>query len=99
MLLGITKASLKSRQLLSAASFQDTTTHRHPGETAARVPRLTICAASRKNVIMGHIIPAGTGFRAIIARRKSARWWTIPDETGKLRKQPNTRKKKTRCSI
>jgi len=59
MLLGITKAALSTESFISAASFQETT----------RV--LTDAAASRKrddlrglkeNVIMGHLIPAGTGF-------------------------------------
>ncbi|RJP28897.1 MAG: DNA-directed RNA polymerase subunit beta' [Candidatus Omnitrophota bacterium] len=60
LLLGITKASLTTESFISAASFQETT----------RV--LTDAAASGKkddlfglkeNVIVGHLIPAGTGFR------------------------------------
>ncbi len=61
LLLGITKASLTTESFISAASFQETT----------RV--LTEAAASGKhdelfglkeNVIVGHLIPAGTGFRS-----------------------------------
>ncbi|MBI4115449.1 MAG: DNA-directed RNA polymerase subunit beta' [Candidatus Omnitrophica bacterium] len=60
ILLGITKASLSTESFISAASFQETT--RVLTEAAAagkRDPLLSL----KENVIMGHLIPAGTGFR------------------------------------
>jgi len=59
VLLGITKASLETESFLSAASFQDTTRVLTEAATRARVDYLH---GFKENVIMGHIIPAGTGF-------------------------------------
>jgi len=59
VLLGITKASLETESFLSAASFQDTTRVLTEAATRARVDYLR---GFKENVIMGHIIPAGTGF-------------------------------------
>ena len=59
VLLGITKASLETDSFLSAASFQDTT--RVLTEAATRV-QVDYLRGFKENVIMGHIIPAGTGF-------------------------------------
>ena len=59
VLLGITKASLDSESFLSAASFQDTTRVLTEAATMSRVDYLH---GFKENVIMGHIIPAGTGF-------------------------------------
>ncbi|HTD88666.1 MAG TPA: DNA-directed RNA polymerase subunit beta', partial [Candidatus Binatia bacterium] len=59
VLLGITKASLETESFLSAASFQDTTRVLTEAATMARVDYLR---GFKENVIMGHIIPAGTGF-------------------------------------
>jgi DNA-directed RNA polymerase subunit beta' len=61
VLLGITKASLETESFLSAASFQDTTRVLTEAATRARVDYLR---GFKENVIMGHIIPAGTGFNA-----------------------------------
>src|SRR5688572_33328487 len=61
VLLGITKASLETESFLSAASFQDTTRVLTEAATMARVDYLR---GFKENVIMGHIIPAGTGFNA-----------------------------------
>jgi DNA-directed RNA polymerase subunit beta' len=58
-LLGITKASLATESFLSAASFQDTTRVLTEAATRARVDYLR---GFKENVIMGHIIPAGTGY-------------------------------------
>jgi len=60
MLLGITKASLGTESFISAASFQETTrvlTH------AAATGRTDVLLGFKENVIMGHLIPAGTGFK------------------------------------
>ena len=59
VLLGITKASLETESFLSAASFQDTTRVLTEAATMGKVDRLR---GFKENVIMGHIIPAGTGF-------------------------------------
>ena len=59
VLLGITKASLETDSFLSAASFQDTT--RVLTEAATR-SKMDYLRGFKENVIMGHIIPAGTGF-------------------------------------
>jgi DNA-directed RNA polymerase subunit beta' len=59
VLLGITKASLETESFLSAASFQDTTRVLTEAATRAKVDYLR---GFKENVIMGHIIPAGTGY-------------------------------------
>jgi DNA-directed RNA polymerase subunit beta' len=59
VLLGITKASLETDSFLSAASFQDTT---RVLTEAATMGKVDFLAGFKENVIMGHIIPAGTGF-------------------------------------
>ncbi len=59
VLLGITKASLETDSFISAASFQDTTRVLTEAATLGRVDRLR---GFKENVIMGHLIPAGTGF-------------------------------------
>ena len=59
VLLGITKASLETESFLSAASFQDTTRVLTEAATLCKVDYLR---GFKENVIMGHIIPAGTGF-------------------------------------
>ena len=59
VLLGITKASLETESFLSAASFQDTT---RVLTEAATLGKSDALRGFKENVIMGHIIPAGTGF-------------------------------------
>ena len=59
VLLGITKASLETESFISAASFQDTTRVLTEAATMGKIDRLT---GFKENVIMGHLIPAGTGF-------------------------------------
>jgi DNA-directed RNA polymerase subunit beta' len=59
VLLGITKASLETESFLSAASFQDTTRVLTEAATRAKVDYLR---GFKENVIMGHIIPAGSGY-------------------------------------
>jgi DNA-directed RNA polymerase subunit beta' len=61
VLLGITKASLETDSFISAASFQDTTRVLTEAATFGRVDTLR---GFKENVIMGHLIPAGTGFPA-----------------------------------
>jgi DNA-directed RNA polymerase subunit beta' len=59
VLLGITKASLETDSFISAASFQDTTRVLTEAATLGKVDTLR---GFKENVIMGHLIPAGTGF-------------------------------------
>jgi len=59
LLLGITKASLTTESFISAASFQETT--RVLTEAAASGKRDDLFGL-KENVIVGHLIPAGTGF-------------------------------------
>jgi DNA-directed RNA polymerase subunit beta' len=60
MLLGITKASLQSESFLSAASFQETTKVLTEASLAGRVDPLL---GLKENVVLGHLVPAGTGFK------------------------------------
>ncbi|MDI6758081.1 MAG: DNA-directed RNA polymerase subunit beta' [Candidatus Omnitrophota bacterium] len=61
LLLGITKASLATESFISAASFQETT--RVLTEAAASGKQDELFGL-KENVIVGHLIPAGTGFSA-----------------------------------
>ena len=60
LLLGITKAALQSRSFISAASFQETTKVLTEAALAGKVDYLV---GLKENVILGHLIPAGTGFK------------------------------------
>jgi DNA-directed RNA polymerase subunit beta' len=59
-LLGITKAAVQSDSFISAASFQETTKVLTEAALAGKVDRLV---GLKENVILGHLVPAGTGFR------------------------------------
>jgi len=61
ILLGITKASLETESFISAASFQETTRVLTDASTLGKVDLLK---GFKENVIMGHLIPAGTGLPA-----------------------------------
>jgi DNA-directed RNA polymerase subunit beta' len=58
-LLGITKAAVSSESFISAASFQETTKVLTEAALGGRVDELV---GLKENVILGHLIPAGTGF-------------------------------------
>ena len=58
VLLGITKASLQTRSFISAASFQETTRVLTEAAVSGRVDSLI---GLKENVIVGRLIPAGTG--------------------------------------
>ncbi len=58
LLLGITKASLTTESFISAASFQETTRVLADASIEGKMDRLL---GLKENVIMGHLIPAGTG--------------------------------------
>ena len=60
LLLGITKASLQSESFIAAASFQETTKVLTAASLSAKIDRLR---GLKENVILGHLIPAGTAFK------------------------------------
>ncbi|MEK6616914.1 MAG: DNA-directed RNA polymerase subunit beta' [Bacteroidota bacterium] len=60
ILQGITRASLQTNSFISAASFQETTKVLSTGAIAGRMDDLS---GLKENVIVGHLIPAGTGLR------------------------------------
>ena len=60
-LLGITKASLATKSFISAASFQETTRVLTEAATSGKTDELL---GLKENVIVGHLIPAGTGLYA-----------------------------------
>ncbi|MGH8166438.1 MAG: DNA-directed RNA polymerase subunit beta', partial [Woeseiaceae bacterium] len=68
ILLGITKASLATESFISAASFQETT--RVLTEAAVRGLRDDL-RGLKENVIVGRLIPAGTGFAEHAERRRT----------------------------
>jgi DNA-directed RNA polymerase subunit beta' len=67
LLLGITKASLATESFISAASFQETT--RVLTEAAVRGLRDDL-RGLKENVIVGRLIPAGTGLAYHLQRRR-----------------------------
>jgi DNA-directed RNA polymerase subunit beta' len=58
IMLGITKASVETESFISAASFQETTRVLTDASTLGKIDKLE---GFKENVIMGHLIPAGTG--------------------------------------
>ncbi|MHB1183487.1 MAG: DNA-directed RNA polymerase subunit beta' [Deltaproteobacteria bacterium] len=59
LLLGVTKASLSTDSFISAASFQETT---KVLTNAAMAGKIDTLRGLKENVIMGRLVPAGTGF-------------------------------------
>ena len=59
VLLGITKASLQTNSFISAASFQETTRVLTDSAIKGKVDKLS---GLKENVIVGRLIPAGTGY-------------------------------------
>jgi DNA-directed RNA polymerase subunit beta' len=60
VLQGITRASLQTKSFISAASFQETTKVLNEAAISAKSDDLL---GLKENVIVGHLIPAGTGLR------------------------------------
>jgi DNA-directed RNA polymerase subunit beta' len=60
LLQGITRASLQTKSFISAASFQETTKVLNEAALSGKVDNLL---GLKENVIVGHLIPAGTGIR------------------------------------
>ncbi|MDH4262653.1 MAG: DNA-directed RNA polymerase subunit beta' [Spirochaetia bacterium] len=66
VLMGLTKASLNSESFLSAASFQETTRVLTDAAIRGKEDPLT---GLKENIIIGHLIPAGTGMREYLQIR------------------------------
>lgn len=69
VLQGITKASLSSRSFISAASFQETTRVLTEAAVGGKVDHL---AGLKENVIVGRLIPAGTGAAVLRLKKEAA---------------------------
>lgn len=63
LLQGITRASLQTKSFISAASFQETTKVLNEAAVSAKQDHLN---GLKENVIVGHLIPAGTGTRVFL---------------------------------
>ena len=74
ILLGITKASLQTNSFISAASFQETTRVLTDAAIRGKVDKLE---GLKENVIVGRLVPAGTGATKI-------RWQKIANERDSL---------------
>ncbi|RKY95309.1 MAG: DNA-directed RNA polymerase subunit beta' [Ignavibacteriae bacterium] len=77
VLLGITQAALSTKSFISAASFQETT---KVLTNAAIEAKKDILVGLKENVVMGHLIPAGTGlkkFNKILLKSEI----TVPEES------------------
>jgi DNA-directed RNA polymerase subunit beta' len=77
-LLGITKASLVTESFISAASFQETTRVLTEAAVQGQIDRLI---GLKENVIMGHLIPAGTGMevhRSLALRKEGQPEVSVP---------------------
>ncbi|MFN0137920.1 MAG: DNA-directed RNA polymerase subunit beta' [Phycisphaerae bacterium] len=75
LLLGITKASLQSDSFISAASFQETTKVLTQASLAGAQDHLI---GLKENVILGRLIPAGTGFKGY---QEIKMWYATPPQS------------------
>ena len=80
ILLGITKASLQTNSFISAASFQETTRVLTDAAIRGKVDKLE---GLKENVIVGRLIPAGTG-------STKAKWKKIADERDAALSEPSS---------
>jgi len=88
LLLGITKASLTTQSFVSAASFQETT--RVLTDAAIRGARDDLLGL-KENIIIGHLIPAGTGmyrYQEVDVEMVAPPDWSGPGGTGSLPSAP-----------
>ncbi|MBR0458370.1 MAG: DNA-directed RNA polymerase subunit beta' [Victivallales bacterium] len=98
MLQGITKAALSTDSFISAASFQDTTRVLTEAATHGKVDYLR---GFKENVIMGHLIPAGTGYHTVqnvkltYVADEAAKEEALPEEDVKEKKTEEEMKKMT----
>ena len=66
LLLGITKAAIQAESFIAAASFQETTKVLTEAALAGKRDELL---GLKENVIVGHMVPAGTGFKKYLQMR------------------------------
>jgi DNA-directed RNA polymerase subunit beta' len=79
LLLGITKASLSTDSFISAASFQETTKVLTDAAVAGKVDSLR---GLKENVVMGRLIPAGSGYSSYGQRElKADQEEMVPEQT------------------
>lgn len=104
ILLGITQASLTTDSFISAASFQETTKVLTDAAIEAKIDTLL---GLKENVIMGHLIPAGTGqklYRDLLVTTKEPAPVPAPGESVAeaseegSESEPRKRKRKTKVS-
>ncbi len=69
LLLGVTKASLSTDSFISAASFQETTKVLTNAAMAGKLDKL---CGLKENVIMGRLVPAGTGYPTYAIEKEEA---------------------------
>ena len=79
--MGITKASLQTNSFISAASFQETTRVLTDASIRGKVDTLK---GLKENVIVGRLIPAGTGYTKI-------KWQNIADSRDKAVSKDETK--------
>jgi DNA-directed RNA polymerase subunit beta' len=82
LLLGITKASLSTESFISAASFQETTRVLTEAAIHGKVDNLR---GLKENVIIGHLIPAGTGmagYRRLALESEKQAILTVDEDEG-----------------
>jgi len=84
VLLGITKASLQTNSFISAASFQETTRVLTDAAIKGKIDKLE---GLKENVIVGRLIPAGTG-------STKSKWRNIANERDAALAEPNSEKDK-----
>jgi DNA-directed RNA polymerase subunit beta' len=87
LLLGITKVSLTTDSFISSASFQETT---RVLTEAASSGRIDLLCGLKENVIVGHLIPAGTGLK----QYNEIEMVKYADDTTTDPDQPDTEKEK-----
>jgi DNA-directed RNA polymerase subunit beta' len=88
VLLGITKASLNTESFISAASFQETTRILTEAAASGKIDGLK---GLKENIIMGHLIPSGTG---LASHRNIAIVKNVFDEPKKEKAEENTEPEK-----
>ncbi len=82
LLLGITKASLQSDSFISAASFQETTKVLTEAALSGKIDDLL---GLKENVILGHLIPAGTAFKKYLDAKVKPWRTPVPKQLEELR--------------
>jgi len=82
VVLGITKAALTTESVISAASFQETT--RVLAEAAVK-GKEDYLEGLKENVIIGRLIPAGTGlFKRIVPQKRTAKKVEVLEDGGEV---------------